>query len=540
MQVEKNIDVTKDNGALSFSKKLPDELTNGLSDISLCYHPRVLVVDDEEHVHNHIKLIISKINEKSLICPGLRSTHVFSIQEALSLLKRESFNLIILDREFKNANEGEISDGIEAICEIKKLAKTSKILIYSGRSNLDGINDAFANGAAYYLTKNVASSVIAHKLHHFLLSIDKDFRLKNVDLFQSSNSPKNIPGCSSAIKYFRSQAREFSENKSSILLEGETGVGKTQAGRYIHSLYSRYFRLGKNSPFIEFSVKEIADTLLESELFGHKRGSFTDATSDKIGKLVAANGGIIFFDEIGDASHAFQDKILKFVEDKSVMRVGDTKKVDLDVKLVFATNKNLQKLVQEGKFREDLYYRISALKLEIPPLRERIEDIPEVFKAVLPKIEKQLNLKVSVEKIPDSFYEYLKTVDLSGNYRSIESIVMNIFLMLPKDRDRNVIFTRWKKNIHGNGSSFNNMKSKVLTETDFSRNTVMSSFLDDDFISLKEFLEASEKKIIIEALKKFKTKTDLSKFLGIHVTSLYTKLKKHGIDSEKFKASESK
>ena len=299
----------------------------------------------------------------------------------------------------------------------------------------------------------------------------------------------------SMFKIFKILPR-VSESDSTVLIEGETGTGKELLARAIHHLSPR-----NNKPFITINCGALPDTLLESELFGYKSGAFTDATKDKPGQFSLAKEGTIFLDEIGDTSSAFQIRILRVIQEREFVPLGGTQPEKVNVRIIAATNKNLAELVKKGHFREDLYYRINVVRMELPPLRERKEDIPLLIDHFIQKLNALHNR--DIKYMDQTALTLLMAYDFPGNIRELENIMEYIFVICTEDR--------------------------ISTEHLPDYITGVTSF-EPKSLGLESTVQTIEVQTILETLKKNNyNKVKTAQALGMHKSTLYRKMKKYGL-----------
>ncbi|MDI3546707.1 MAG: hypothetical protein PWR10_359 [Halanaerobiales bacterium] len=320
----------------------------------------------------------------------------------------------------------------------------------------------------------------------------------------------DIIGVSDTIRAVIKQAQKASQTPVTVLLRGESGTGKELFAHAIHNASPR-----KEQKFIRVNCSALADSILESELFGYEEGAFTGARKGgKKGLFEEADGGTIFLDEIGKISLNLQAKLLRVLQEKEIIRVGGARPIEIDVRVIVATNINLERAIQEGNFREDLYYRLNVFPLFLPPLRDRKEDIPHLAYHIIHKFNQEYGR--SVRGITDEALDKLMLYDWPGNVRELENIIGRAMINLGLENDmiklEHLPFLRGKKN-KGQEGRFD-----------------LNQF-DLDNRSLKEIMNETEKKAIIQALKKTDgNKTEAAKILGIAIRSLYYKLDKYGID----------
>ena len=311
------------------------------------------------------------------------------------------------------------------------------------------------------------------------------------------------------------QARKASETPATVLLRGESGTGKELFAHAIHNSSPR-----ADEPFIRVNCAAIADTLLESELFGYEEGAFTGARKGgKKGFFEDANGGTIFLDEVGKMNLKLQAKLLRVLQEKEVMRVGGTKSISINVRVIVATNANLERMIQEGTFREDLYYRLNVVPIFIPPLRKRKEDIPKLTHHLVRKFNQEYGR--SVKSISPKALEFMMEYDWPGNVRELENVIGRAMINVGFDSDQIT-----EEHLPALGIQPATSKSESRAMTVGHRLTEY----DIQNKSLKDILDEVERDVILEVLDHTQgNKTDAAKYLGIAIRSLYYKLEKYGI-----------
>jgi two-component system nitrogen regulation response regulator GlnG/two-component system response regulator HydG len=318
---------------------------------------------------------------------------------------------------------------------------------------------------------------------------------------------ENIAGRSPAIKKVYNLISKVAPTDSTVLLTGETGAGKGIFAEAIHALSKR-----AEGPFVAINCSAIPETLLESELFGYKKGSYTGAASDRKGLMEEANKGSIFLDEIGDMSLSLQSKMLHVLENGEVRRLGDNESKKIDVRIIAATNKDLWKEIGLGKFREDLFFRINVVRLHVPPLRERPEDIPVLIRYFMEKYNKEYNKNVS--RVSEDVLSVLGHYDYPGNVRELENIVKH-----------SVIFS--ENGIITKADLPSGIPETALLEAPKKEETGERQILGDGF----QTIAAVEKRLISETLQKTKNNhTMTAKKLGVSRSTLWRKMKEYGIE----------
>lgn len=327
----------------------------------------ILVVDDNKSVLTAVELLLGTYFEKviTLTLPDRIPT----------VLSAERVDVVLLDMNFSAAiNTG--NEGIYWLSRIKELAPEIPVVLFTAYADIELAVKAVKEGAADFVVKPwdnaklVATLLSAYRLRESQSEVKQLKEEKNVLKNQLNSEPSMLWGTSPAIMQVYNLVCKVAKTDANILLTGENGTGKEMIAREIHRLSNR-----SNEVMISVDMGAVTETLFESELFGHVKGAFTDAREDRAGKFEAANKGTLFLDEIGNLSYALQAKLLVTLQSRKIVRVGSNKQIDTDIRLICATNRNIQEMVEKNHFREDLLYRINTIHIEIPPLRERQEDI---------------------------------------------------------------------------------------------------------------------------------------------------------------------
>ncbi len=319
--------------------------------------PSVLIVDDEKHTREGLQQALAENYDVSVAA---------SADEAFNLMDAQPFDVILTDLRMPGKS------GLKVIDRALALPQRPAVLMMTAYGSIDTAVDAMKRGAVDFLTKPVNIERLEVLIQRALKTKTLEVEVKQLhERLDERFSFGSIIGNSSKLTAVIDQVRRVAQSKATILIEGESGTGKELIAQAVHQASPR-----ARGPFIAVHCAALSENLLESELFGHERGAFTGATERRIGRFESADGGTLFLDEIGEISQSTQVKLLRFLETKAVERVGGTKPVELDVRLVAATNRHLEQMVRDGKFREDLFFRLNVVRLAMPPLRERPEDIP--------------------------------------------------------------------------------------------------------------------------------------------------------------------
>jgi DNA-binding NtrC family response regulator len=375
--------------------------------------PKILVIDDEDSMCNFMEIMLSK--------QGYSVDTVTSGKAGVGLLKENNYDLVIAD-----LNMPEMT-GIDVLKTVRSFKKEQELIVMTAYASVDTAIEAMKQGAADYITKPFKVDeikMIIEKAINRKHLMDENSTLKRQ--LQSDNSFDKFIGTSESIVKLKKLARRVASSESTVLIRGESGTGKDLIARAIHHHSPRC-----SGPFVTINCAALPETLLESELFGHKKGSFTGAIKDKEGLFSVAGGGTFFLDEVGNTSLSIQVKLLRVLEDKKITPVGDTKPVDVDVRLIAATNADLEEDVKAGRFRKDLFYRLNVIPVHIPPLRERREDIPLLVDYFITRY--CARVKAGNKKISDAAMRILVAYPWPGNVRELENTIERAVLLSRSD-----------------------------------------------------------------------------------------------------------
>jgi DNA-binding NtrC family response regulator len=364
---------------------------------------RLAVIDDEPTVCQRLKQIFRK---------GPFEIETFGEgTSALARMDQKSFQIVLSDIRLPDM------DGLEILNRIKKNYPTTEVILITGYATLDQAVEAVKKGSFYYLAKpftpDQVRAVVNRAVEHSKLSSENK-RLRE-EVFQKIQYD-GIVGISSKIKDLLQAIGKVSQIDCNVLIQGESGTGKELVAQAVHFNSSRL-----SAPFVVFNCGGFTEELIANELFGHEKGAFTGADSTKIGLMEAAQGGTLFMDEIGEMPPTMQVKLLRVIQEKKLRRLGGTRPIDLDIRIISATNRELEKEVEQGRFRQDLFYRLKVVALKVPPLRERKEDIPLLLNHFLVKFNQAYKKKV--QGFSREVLETLMKYSFPGNVRELENIV---------------------------------------------------------------------------------------------------------------------
>ena len=369
---------------------------------------RIVVIDDEAAIRDSLKMILEYDGYECLLAP--------SGQAGLACVEREDADLVFLDVKMPGM------DGIEVLRKIRALDELLPVVIISGHGTVSTAVEATRLGAFDFLEKPLSTDRVGVTIRNALNQ--RQLRAENRSWRRAAEARHEMVGESRALRAMTEEIRRAAPVRSAVLIQGESGVGKELVARAIH----------RNSPrvrerFVQVNCAAIPDDLIESELFGHERGSFTGATEKQIGKFEQADRGSIFLDEIGDMSLKTQAKVLRVLQEGEVERLGSARTIRVDVRVLAATHKNLEQAINAGEFREDLYFRLSVLPIHVPPLRERAADIPLLVRHFATMFARENNFKP--KPFSDEAIEALAQHHWRGNVRELRNSVERLLVMVP-------------------------------------------------------------------------------------------------------------
>lgn len=446
----------------------------------------ILLADDEATFRETFAKVIKE--------EGMSVTAVGDGREAIDAITRQPYAVAILDIQMPGA------DGIKVLREIMDLRPETRVIMITAYGTVEMAVEAIKLGACDYVMKPVIFDDILAKVRQQLRYLE--LRDENRQLKQELNSKFDIGriiGRSKPIQTVFDIIRKVAPTKSNVLVTGESGTGKELVANAIHSLGSR-----NGHRLVAINCGAIPETLLESELFGHKKGSFTSATEDKKGLFESACGGTLFLDEIGHMPMSCQVKLLRAVEHRQILPVGSTKPIDVDLRLIAATNRDLIEEIKQGRFREDLYYRLNVVGIHLPPLRDRKEDIPLLVAHFLKKYNCEMGKKCTVS---DDVMRMLMAYEWKGNIREMQNVIERAVIFAEDDviRACDIGLIGSKVMLPGNGDE-----------------------------NLQAALRAYEKEQIRGALDKYEwNKHEAAEALGIGLSSLYRKIDELEINLDK-------
>lgn len=449
--------------------------------------PTIMVVDDEQSVIESFKVLLEEQYNVITASGG---------KEALEKVRKENMDLVLLDILMPDL------DGMEVLRQIKEINDETDVIMVTAVKTVKTAIHAMKLGAYDYVIKPFDVDEILASIKKVL---EKQKLNREITYFRSELSKPvmfdNIVGNSEELRKVCDMVLKLTKNDATVLISGESGAGKELIARAIHFNGTR-----KDNPFIAVDCAAIPENLLESELFGHEKGSFTDATARKLGKFELANTGTIFLDEIGNLKLELQAKILRVLQEKEIQRVGGIKPIKIDIRIISATNIDLKKAIKDGQFREDLYYRINVVPIFLPPLRKRKEDIPLLIDHFLKMYNKKF--KNNIKGMSAKTLNFLTNYSWPGNVRELQNIIERLAAL---GQDEIIPHKRLPLDILLSCDETNNIKG-------------------GEKISLKGAREQFEKQYILGILEKVNwNQTKAAKLLGIHRNTLLLKMESLGI-----------
>lgn len=438
----------------------------------------ILIVEDDN--------TFSQLLESYLQRNDFATATAGSITEAKQLIGQQSYDLILLDYRLPDGT------GIEILEQIRSAGSDTPVIIMTSFYDIRTVVQTMRCGASDFITKPVNQDEL-------LLTIRQVLHKKQQPAVLSQPMPEYIKGISAGARQLYEYIELVAPTDFSVIIQGESGTGKEQAARSIHDLSRR-----KNAPFVALDCGALSAELAGSELFGHIKGAFTGALQNKKGLFEMANGGTLFLDEVGNLSYEVQVKLLRAIQEREIQPIGSNTIIKVDTRIICATNDNLLNSVNRSKFREDLYHRLNEFSIQIPALRERVEDIPLFIDFFIAHTNRELQKNITGAS--PQVMDLLKHYDWPGNLRELKNIIKRAVLL-------------------ANGNE--------ITTADLPQEMLMPMYNNVQQKGLKDIQSNNERELIIETLKKAKfNKSKAAKLLNIDRTTLYYKIAKYRINEE--------
>ena len=444
--------------------------------------PLALIVDDEPDIRELLELTLGRMD--------IETRSAADLAEARELLAQHRFDLCLTDMKLPDGN------GIDLVEYITERHAKTPVAVITAHGNMEWAIRALKAGAFDFVSKPVDLHILRNLVNTALRVSESRPRLDR-------RSRNELLGDSEAMQRTRATIAKVARSQAPIYISGESGTGKELVARLIHNKGPR-----ANRPFVPVNCGAIPDELMESEFFGHKKGSFTGAVADKEGLFQAAEGGTLFLDEVADLPLHMQVKLLRAIQEKAVRPVGAASETPIDVRILSATHKNLARLVEDGKFRQDLYYRINVIELHVPPLRERPGDIPRLTEHTLQKLARQVG--IDTPQITPEALSALRNYPFPGNVRELENILERAMTLCEDNTIR---------------------EGDLQLPASAPPTSPVPDTPESGRIQLEEHLGEIEKRAILQALEQTKyNKTAAAKLLGLSFRALRYRLKKLGLE----------
>ncbi len=457
--------------------------------------PRILVVDDEESIREFLEIMLKK--------EGYEVTCAEDGAKARDMLTKKSFDLVISDLQMPNMT------GIELLKHVKETYPELVFMMITAFGTTESAVEAMKMGAYDYLTKPFKIDEVRMNLQNALRakSLEVENRVLKKELTKEY-SFQNLVGNSEAMHRIYDLVKRVSQTPTNVLITGESGTGKEVVAKAIH-----YNGPLKDKPFVTINCGAIPEQLMESEMFGHKKGSFTGAVADKAGLFEVADGGTLFLDEVGELPVTIQVKLLRAIQERVIRRVGATEDIKVDVRICAATNRDLEEMVKEGTFRQDLFYRLNVINIRTPSLRDRRDDIPLLANHFLKKYNDRLTKNIGAISV--EAMEMLKKYDYPGNVRELENII-----------ERTVALE--------GGATILPESLPPFVNTPSGRKMASSHEIEigDDGIDLDKVMGQIEKELLVKAIHSANgIKKKAAKLLHITFRSMRYRVEKYGLGS---------
>ncbi len=452
---------------------------------------KILIVDDEELIRNQMKWALSR--DYQVLLAG-------DVNSAMKTIGKEKPDIVMLDISL-TPDMGTGTEGIALLQDILSLDYTIKVIMITGNDTRENARRCVALGAYDFYSKPIDLEEIKVSVKRALhiQSLERENRRLQEDLERAQEFREIISSCEEMDQILET-VRRVSATDITVLIQGESGTGKELIARAIH-----YNSTRKDKPFVPVNCGAIAENLLESELFGHEKGAFTDAYTQKRGRLELAQNGTLFLDEIAELTPKLQVKLLRFLQEREIERVGSEERIQLDVRVIAASNRNIEEELKNGTFREDLYYRLNVISISLPPLRERGEDVILLANTFLNRFSREMG--INTNGFSDEALLALRSYNWPGNVREVENKIRRAIIMArgpyitPEDLD--------------------------LKEPDKKKKP--------EKLTLKEARDRLESQYIREALRRSNGNvTHASELIGVTRSTFYSIMEKYGIDSKEY------
>ena len=452
----------------------------------------ILVIDDEPDIRELLELTLSRMGYKTICCENYN--------DAISVLSEKDFDLCLTDMNLPDGS------GMDIVKHIQKNSPALPVAVITAYGSIELAIESLKAGAFDFVSKPVDLSSL-RSLVESALKIDE-----SIPSASQVQAPSRLIGSSKIMQQLRNTILKLARSQAPVYIHGESGSGKELVAAEIHGLGPR-----ADQPFIAVNCGAIPSELMESEFFGHRKGSFTGATNDKEGLFMAANGGTLFLDEVADLPQSMQVKLLRAIQERAIKRIGDQNEELIDVRILSATHKDLKEEVNAGRFRQDLYYRLSVIPMDVPPLREHLEDIPDLSALFLSRIAE--NWSTENKSLTPAAMQALAQYDFPGNVRELENILERTVTL-----SESLIVDTHELALPETVST---SEESAMPATGESKTVVMPSDEPGNTTALLDNLASSERAAIVQALEDNRwNRTAAAKQLGLTLRQLRYRLKK--------------
>ncbi len=451
-----------------------------------------------------------------------------TIDELYAQIKEFSFHVILLDRDLGKDSEGKMIDGVEHIENILELRPKTRLYVLTSFEDISLANKARDYGAHGYLTKNPSEEnqrYIDAQIKQAVKDSQLELEFERIKAVRDSRAATSYVSKSHSMKRIEGNLKSLAEINTPVLITGDSGLGKTYTAKRLHKL-TEEFHGEKNRAFLYKDINTIPKTLQISELFGHEKGSFTGASERKMGLFELATGGTLFLDEIGDATPELQGALLNVIEEKSYRRLGGKQDLKINARIIFATNKNLEALVASGEFRRDLYARICAIEIEMPPLSERKEDIPLICEFLSGEINRENGKNISFNDFPATLKQYFVSANFPDNIRGIRNDLVRLAAFCPIKQSGKVDYSSWRSIL--NYTKKPNHQNRISQKTLDSIVEELAQYVGSpNGPGLAAALDLLEYKSLEYASSKYKKRVKQAEILKLKPSTLQTKKNKY-------------
>lgn len=496
-----------------------------MSDIAIDKSVSILIVDDSEGSRLANQLVVQKL-VKQVSSDQVNIQSVGTPEEMYLVLKDQRFHLVLLDYDLGTDGKGQQIDGVDHIPNILAHQPTCRILMLTSANSIPLAVRALKQGAKGFIKKPESEDERTYQEMQILNALKES--QAEIEFIRSkyllTEEGEQLKYRSRAMQDFEHQLKIHAQYSTPILFLGASGLGKTHAAKRLNRLAQDHQKQ-KSRPLVNLNVTAISPGLVDAELFGSEKGSFTGSVERKIGLFEMANGGDIFLDEIGELPFDQQAKLLKVLEEKEFRRVGGNVTLTTDARIILATNRNLDEMVKNGTFREDLYARISAFTLTLPPLEDRKDDIPLICQEIIDQISKAFNKQFSFADFPPALQKWFQRDNIPFNIRGIRSDIERLALYCPTNRQGRIDFSSWKAWVN---SAYTEPARKVQPKV-LDLDSLLKSetnFIGSNFPGIAEAVKIFEAAIYKEAGRRFENQVEAAKALQVSKSNYYYRARK--------------